>query len=113
MEIINLTPHAINYINDEAEITIFPPSGDVARVEQVVNNVYYINNMPVRSQAFGDITGLPDSKEDTLYIVSSIVLEACFKAGRMDVIAPDTSPGSALRNELGHIVGVKGFACKE
>jgi len=41
------------------------------------------------------------------YIVSSLVAQAV--KGRNDVVSPDTSPASAVRDENGNIIGVKRF----
>jgi len=43
----------------------------------------------------------------TLYIVSTLVAQAC--KGRKDVVAPDTSPESVVRDESGQIVAVRRF----
>jgi len=56
---------------------------------------------------FGDIVDLPAPQNDTVYVVSAIVLSAAKEQGRTDVVAPDTS--NAVRNDAGHIVSVPGF----
>ena len=103
MKIVNLTPHDI-VITDGPT---FPPSDKVARVsvQQVDDGV--IGGVPVKKQTFGDIVDLPDPADDTIYIVSALVLSAAKAAGRADCVAPDTA--NAVRNDDGHIVSVPGF----
>lgn len=103
MRIINLTPHAINITDGPT----FESSGIVARVsvQQVDDGV--IDGIPVKKQAFGDIVDLPDPADDTVFIVSAIVLSAAKTMGRTDCVAPDTA--NAVRDNNGRIVSVPGF----
>lgn len=103
MNIINLTPHDIVITNGPT----FPPSGTVARVTVQQVDAGNINGIPVKTQAYGNIVGLPEPQKDTIFIVSALVLNAAKAAGRDDVVAPDTS--NAVRNDAGHIVSVPGF----
>ena len=103
MKIINLTPHAV-VITDGLT---FPPSGKVARVSVQQVDDGDINGVPVKKQTFGDIVDLPDPADDTIYIVSALVLSAAKAAGRTDCVAPNTA--QAVRNDAGHIVSVPGF----
>lgn len=101
MQIINCTPHAIVLNNGES----FPISGNVARVsssfEEVENGFFKV--------AYGQVTGLPEAKEETLYIVSSMVANA---TNRRDVIVPATGHPECIRNDKGQIVSVPGFIVK-
>ena len=105
---INLTPHPINIIG----IGIIISSGNIARVTTVETLIGDINDIPIMSRAFMDVQGIPVPVEDTLFIVSSIVLSA---TDRIDTVAPDTGT-TAIRDGKGHITGVtqlignKGFA---
>ena len=60
----------------------------------------------IAEQSFGNVVGLPPEEDDTLFIVSSIVLSACGEE-RRDVVAPRTS--AAIRDEKGRIISVPGF----
>lgn len=102
-KIINLTPHAINITDGPT----FQPSGKVARVsvQQIDDGV--IGGVPVKKQTFGEIVDLPDPADDTIYIVSALVLSAAKAAGRTDCVAPDTA--NAVRDDNGRIVSVPGF----
>lgn len=102
-KIINLTPHDIVITNGPT----FQPSGTVARVSVQQVDAGTIAGIPVKTQTFGDIVDLPDPADDTIYIVSALVLSAAKTAGRADCVAPDTA--NAVRDDNGHIVSVPGF----
>ncbi len=105
MRLINLTPHAVNLIASEA-ITL-PPSGVVARcaVERTQVGVVEIDGIqvPVNQTRFGEVTGLPEPKEETIYIVSALVAQA---AGREDVLMVDDT----VRDSEGRIIGARALA---
>lgn len=103
MKLINCTPHAIRYMGILEDIT-FEPSGNIARVG--VEEVELDNYMFVKNK-YTEVEGIPEPKEDTLYIVSAMVFAA---TNRKDVIAPNTN--KAFRDELGHIIGVPNFIIK-
>ena len=107
MNVINCTPHEINLLS-ESENTEFPPSGLVARV--ATSSVMVPSELPMVRTIFGDITGLPEPADHTYFIVSGMVLSA-LNGSRPDVIAPDTSPASAVRDPQGRMIGVKRFTC--
>lgn len=100
MNFINLTPHAIT-LNDGR---VFESVG-VARVGNTFSD---FDSDGVCSVAYGDIEGLPAPQEDTLYIVSALVLSAAKAAGRTDCVAPSTGHPACVRDK-GFIVSVPGF----
>ena len=110
VKFVNLTPHEIVIFDNEGRSVIkrIPPSGQVARVSVKRTKVAEIDGVPVYKTEYGEIEGLPEPKEDTVYIVSILVLQA-LKGTRKDVVAPDTSPASAIRDEQGRIKGVRAF----
>lgn len=103
---INLTPHPICVENTDGELITFPTSGIVARVS--VDTVYGTNlgGFKISFQVFGDVEGIPEAIEGTVYIVSAMVKART--NNRSDVVAPDTGD-SAIRNKIGHICHVTGF----
>lgn len=134
MKLVNLTPHNVVIIDDAGDVgkvvARFPSEGEArvsvemtpsqslvvegvevdltvgnttipATVPAVVNDVL----VDVVRREFGEVVGLPDPHPDKMFIVSSIVMSAC--PGRDDLLAPDTSPDSAVRDDDGRIVGVK------
>ena len=107
MNVINCTPHEINLLTEEANIA-YPPSGIVTHVN--ATSVMMPSPLPMVRTIFGDITGLPEPMDHTYFIVSGMVLSA-LGGYRPDVIAPDTSPASAVRDSQGRMIGVKRFTC--
>ncbi len=110
--VINLTPHDLNIFDESGQqvLTTIPASGQVARVstKQTVTGHITVDgiSIPVVKTEFGDVQGLLEPQENTVYIVSSLVAQA---VDRPDVLAPDTGPQSAVRDEGGRIVGVRRF----
>ncbi len=104
-KIINLTPHMI-VLNDGTE---FPPSGTIARVSSSFSKVDEIDGIPIFSITYGDVENLPPEEENTIFIVSSMVLEALKNENRSDVVAPATGHPSVVRDEKGQIKSVPGF----
>ena len=101
MNIINLTPHAINIINGDTTTKI-DPSGTIARVSvQVVAT----DNPMLYTQQYGDVQDLPAPQDNTIYIVSALVLARV--PNRTDIYAPLTA--QAIRNDTGQIIGVPGL----
>ncbi len=101
---VNLTPHAIVLNNG----TVYPASGTIARVSvEFFGPTLGEGYPPMYRQAFGEVVDLPEPKEETLYIVSAMVLTA-LNGSRIDVVAPATGHKDCVRNN-GHIVSVPGF----
>lgn len=107
---VNLTPHPITVFKGEEKIEI-PPSGEVARVGVEQKKVGELNGIPVHKSIFGDVEGLPEPRENTVYIVSTVVLQALKAKNivRRDLVSPDTTPNGVVRDEEGRIIGVRGF----
>lgn len=100
--IINLTPHAVNIVDNDGQLLYqIPASGHIARVSAKTVVVGEIFGIPVTETVFGDVENLPDPAGDTIYIVSSLVAQRC--KGRTDVFIPNES----VRNSDGVIVGCK------
>lgn len=103
--LINLTPHAINLLNeDNVCVGEIPASGSVARTQMVWEYVREINGITVGRNAYGAVEGLPEPKEDTFYIVSLQVAMAL--RDRKDLLVP----GPSVR-EGSVIIGCKGLCC--
>lgn len=103
MELSNLTPHEIVVRLDGRDIKI-PPSGQVARVTASAELVGEVDGIPVYRTVFGPVDGLPEPEEGIVLITSTIVAQAAARAGRTDVVSPDTGP-TAIRED-GRIVAV-------
>lgn len=109
MKIINLTAHTINVVNGENEIAY--PSQGLARVKTEEKEICKINDISVVKTVYTTVEGLPDQQENTVYLVSTLVLQALKANGieRPDCLAPNTGLSGAIRDEQGRIVGVRGF----
>ena len=105
---VNLTPHDIVVYRDDDRTETIPASGQVARVQTIQEQVDELNFIPVVRTKFGEVEGLPEPRRDTVYIVSSLVLQA-LRGSRKDIVAPDTGPESAVRDENGRIIGIRRF----
>lgn len=105
MQIINLTPHAINFLdsNNHPILTV-EPSGVIARAKQTRTLCGTIAGIPVNQCAYGTVQGLPEPAKETIYIVSSITAQACPE--REDVYIVDDS----VRGDDGRIIGVRALA---
>lgn len=97
----NLTPHTITLKDGRS----FASEG-LARVSATFSK---FDEDGVCEQQFGAVTGLPDPEENTLYIVSALVLAAAKASGRTDCVAPATGHPDCGRNDQGFIVSVPGF----
>lgn len=108
LEVINMTPHALNVHGVNGEVTTIAPSGAVARVntarEQV--GVMSVNGAEVAvfATTFGEVEGLPDPEPGKVFIVSALVLSA-LNGARADVVAP----GELVRDNEGRVIGCRGF----
>ena len=108
MKIVNLTPHALNFLDAENRVMLTVPSSGVARAAQRRENIGTIDadgvTLPVTRSAFGAVDGLPTPEAGTIYIVSAITAQAVPE--RDDVFIVDDS----VRDENGRIIGVRGLA---
>lgn len=105
MTIINLTPHAITFLDgNNSVLATIEPSGVVARASQTRERVSEVNGIPVNQCSYGAVTGLPDPQPETIYLVSALTAQAC--RNRSDVFIVD----DAVRNESGQIIGCRAIA---
>jgi len=105
---INLTPHQITVFNDNNEkILEVPPSGIVARVKTEYKVVKEICGIPIVKLEYGELENVPEPMNNTYFIVSMLVKDRMKELGYTNVLSPDTSPGSAVRDEQGRIIGVR------
>jgi len=107
---VNLTPHEIVIRRpDDTDLRV-PPSGTVARVAVDETIIESAAGVPTVVRQFGRVEGLPEPRDDTFYIVSSLVISALENLfdDRLDVVAPDTG-SSAIRDSDGRIIAVTRF----
>lgn len=102
-KIMNMTPHAITFVQEGGNIVI-EPSGTVARVAaKTVQTGEIINGIPVTRTEFGEVEDLPAPEEGTVFIVSSMV------AGRVPDRTDVFIPNESVRDDAGRIIGCKSF----
>jgi hypothetical protein len=105
VEIVNLTPSAINVADDEGNIIVtFPPSGNIAYVITGTNMTRELAGRPIVRVIFGEVVGIPEPSDDVIYLASTTVAQV---AKRPDVISPNTDH-TAIRKD-GQIVAVREF----
>lgn len=105
MKIVNLTPHAINFLReDNSVLATIEPSGTIARASQTRETVGSINDIAVNQCSYGEVTGLPDPQDGTIYLVSALTAQAC--RNRDDVFITD----DAVRDDAGRIIGCRAIA---
>ena len=108
--IINLTPHDVHVLLGPS-CAVFSQTGNIARVVQTLEHVTNLNLMedkvciPVHRVKYGAVDGLPEPKDNVVYIVSAIVKNAV--PNRKDLL----SPGEVVRDKQGNIIGCNGFFC--
>ncbi len=100
MNFINLTPHDI-VMNDG---TIYPSQG----IARLADTYTPFDENKICDVTYGNINNLPSPKENTCYIVSSLVLNVAKALGRKDVVTPATGHPDSKRHN-GNIVSVPGF----
>lgn len=108
MEIVNLTPHEVKVLDDDDNVIATFPSVGVARARQHDVPAGEIESIPVVKTEFGEVLGLPEPTEGTVFIVSRITVEAAQVQGRSTDDLLTTS--GAVRDDQGRIVGCRAFA---
>lgn len=104
ISLYNLTQHSIRLYRPDGTALDLPPSGKVARVASAPEILGEIEGVPVLYTTYGQVLNLPDPQEGVMYITSWMVAEVVKRA---DVVSPDTSPQSAVRDKRGKLLGVK------
>ena len=100
-QIVNLTPHVLVLVVDENESLEYQPASRPARVSSFEEPVGNLFGVPTLAVKFGEITGLPEPQEGTLFVVSAMVATVARATGRTDV----ASPGRLVRDGQGHVIG--------
>lgn len=102
MKIVNLTPHTLNIQAANGAMVTIPSTG-LARCQTVETLVDRYAGIDIFHTTYGEIEGLPNAGEDTIYVVSMLVRQAVPE--RKDVF----SPGTLLRNADGNPIGCVGL----
>ena len=100
----NLTPHVVNILNKRnGQIMAIPPSGVVARVSTCFEMDYEFDGIEIGHTKYGEVTGLLEPVEGTLYIVSLVLLKAA--PDRKDLVVPN----DLVRDEKGMVLYARSF----
>lgn len=110
---VNLTPHVVRILSRYGQQIELPAASNPARCRQenlpVVHTLGTLKYKGLEVDhtvaVFGEIAGLPDPVEGTVYVVSAIVAEAAKQQGRQDVVMP----GPAVRNNAGQVIACRGL----
>lgn len=103
LQVLNLTPHALNLVLPDGSVKAVPPSGQVARCASSSAPAGEFDGIPLSKTTFGQVQDLPEPKDGVLLVVSALVRQAV--PTRTDV----ASPGDLVRDEAGNVVGCKGL----
>ena len=107
IKVVNCTPHDVNLITGNGNIT-FPRSGIIPRLTESQKKISSITangiEIDIMSKSFNEPEGLPEPKENTIFIVSALVAGAV--KGRDDLVIPNDT----IRDDQGRIVGCKNLA---
>ena len=132
MNIVNLTPHPVIVLRDNAEGSVngftgvgpaakegkfalvaeYKPNGAVARANQKDEPVGQLEingvSIPLITTIFGEPTDLPSPEDDVYYVVSIITAQAAKASGRTTRDLLITS--DPIRDAAGKFIGVRRFA---
>ncbi len=107
-KVINLTPHTINIISEDGNVTASFVSEGIARATQMSETVGDINGIELVKMSFGATENLPAPVEGTYLVVSIITANAAEAEGRpTDDLVITADP---VRDAEGKIIGCKRFA---
>jgi len=102
-KIINKTPHKVVVLNKDNEVVQeFETEGQIRLSEKRINRDA-INGIPIKEKHYGS-SELPPIKEDTYYIVSSLI--ALSYPDRADFLVPD----QVVRDDKGNIIGCRALS---
>ncbi|MBF1024930.1 MAG: hypothetical protein HXK98_03515 [Candidatus Nanogingivalaceae bacterium] len=108
MKVVNLTPHEVTVYDDDDVVIKSYPSEGVARARQTNVVVGCFDGTPVVKTEFGEVTGLPEPAERTVYVVSFITANAAKAHGRTtDDLLVTSGP---VRDDKGRVIGCRAFA---
>lgn len=106
--LINATPHVLTVFAADTTTVLLtlPPSGTVARCAVTRTAVGDVDGVPVTTAVFGELSGLPEPREGTTYIVSLVAHQRAVQDGRTDTL----SPGELVRRPDGQPIGCVGLS---
>lgn len=111
MELVNLTPHDVNYIRDDGTTVTFPSQGVARAAQTTVLDHVTDDGYRITRTSFGEPVDLPEPVEGTYLIVSLATAKAAIQYGRgaSDLLMPNET----VRDSAGRIIGCRSFAVVE
>jgi len=130
VKVLNFTPHSINLFSVEREVIASFPSVGSIRLNEKVLSEGIIYKLPVVESKWNGVSVVVSKDSDVIkgkaVIIVSLPVLTTIKDNQkvrdklvkilkekgievVEILAPDTSPASAVRDEQGRIVGVKRF----
>lgn len=116
MELINLTPHNVNFMDEDGNILkTIKPAAEAPRLKTFKGTSSQIDVDGISIPLSGgfkfldelvDGQALPPKKDATLYIVSKALADYAITVGRDDFVSPDR----VVRDDKGAIIGCRGLA---
>jgi hypothetical protein len=101
---VNATPHVLNIVCADGSIREIAPSGIVPRLAQTRQVSHILDGIEISRVQMGEIEGLPEEEDETVLIVSRMVLDAIPERGDM------LAPGELVRDSSGKVIGCKGLS---
>jgi hypothetical protein len=103
MQIINMTPHPINLLDENnQEVKTWPKGETMIRLSMsTVSAGVLPDGTPLTKTEYGDAEGLPEYQKDIYYIVSQLVKNAL--PNRTDLLVP----AEMQRDDAGRIIGCR------
>ena len=107
MKIKNITPHTVVVFNADGSQSLFPPERDypTPRVQRELELVELVGGVEVVTRGKAFTTGLPDPEDNTLFIVSSVVLSE--NRDRGDLLSPNDPVKDPHNPRI--LMGCRGF----
>lgn len=108
-ELVNLTPHVVRLIGDDASVELAPagPPARLVLLPDQHDGFVRVGPLAVplkRTAASSEVTGLPDPRSGALFIVARVVAEAL--PHRDDLVYPH----DAVRDSAGVVIGCRSLA---
>lgn len=117
MQLVNMTPDPIPYIDTNGQRHVLEPSGQLVRVMRISRGQSTVDTgiIDIWRRDRLEILGLPEERpRDTVFIVSREVAEAIhcstYPLVRHDLLTPGLAPhDEPLRDENGQLIAVTRF----
>lgn len=116
MELVNLTPHNVNFMDEDGNIIkTIKPAAEAPRLKTFKGSSTTIDVDGISIPLSGGFKfldelvegqSLPPQEDGVLYIVSKALADYAVSVGRNDFVSPDR----VVRDDKGAIIGCRGLA---